>query len=71
MPRLIVTREAHGAFWIATREDDSSRSYGGPGATSAFYAACQAYGFIAAAYGVIERSGNRVVYEWKGHSNEH
>jgi hypothetical protein len=30
MPRLIVTREAHGAFWIATREDDSSRSYGAP-----------------------------------------
>jgi hypothetical protein len=29
MPRLIVTREAHGAFWIATREDDPSRSYGG------------------------------------------
>ena len=71
MPRLIVTREAHGASWIATMEDDPSRSYGGPGATSAFNTACQACGFIAAAYGVIERSENHVVYQWKAHSNEH
>jgi hypothetical protein len=68
MPRLIVSREAHGAPWFCLSEDNPSRSYGAPGATATFKNACQAFGFIAADYHVIERSDNRVVYEWKGHS---
>ena len=66
MPRLIVSREAHGASWFCRREDNPGRSYGAPGATAAFENACRAFGFVAADYHVIERSENRVVYEWRG-----